>query len=93
MILCQNLEELHQTFHFSFRPDQNFLETICYFPMVYWMRGTIESLDDLLRCGITQASNVVIVNKESSNAHDEEILADCNTIVAVQTIFRSVTGE
>ena len=45
-------------------------------------------LDDLLRSGITQANNVVIVNKESSNALDEETLADCNTIVAVQTIFR-----
>ncbi|ELU15404.1 hypothetical protein CAPTEDRAFT_224554 [Capitella teleta] len=70
------------------KPDQNFLETICFFPMVYWMIGSIDSLDDLLRCGITQANNVVIVNKETSNALDEEILADCNTIVAVQTIFR-----
>ena len=46
------------------------------------------SLDDLLTAGITLADNVVIVNKESSNSMEEETLADCNTIVAVQTIFR-----
>ncbi|XP_064649247.1 potassium channel subfamily T member 2-like isoform X8 [Lineus longissimus] len=70
------------------RPDQSFLETICYFPLVYWMIGSIECLDDLLRAGITLADNVVIVNKESSNSQEEDYLADCNTIVAVQTIFR-----
>lgn len=46
------------------------------------------SLDDLLRAGINLADNIVIVNKESSNAGDEDTLADCNTILAVQTIFR-----
>ena len=48
------------------------------------------SLDDLLRAGITLADNVVVVNKESSNSAEEDYLADCNTIVAVQTIFRYV---
>lgn len=46
------------------------------------------SIDDLLRAGINLADNIVIVNKESSNSAEEETLADCNTIVAVQTIFR-----
>ncbi|CAE1270012.1 KCNT1 [Acanthosepion pharaonis] len=69
-------------------PDTSFLETICYFPLVYWMIGSIECLDDLLRAGINLADNVVIVNKESSNSAEEDTLADCNTIVAVQTIFR-----
>ncbi|XP_064616919.1 potassium channel subfamily T member 2-like [Liolophura sinensis] len=69
-------------------PDTSFLETICFFPMVYWMIGSIDCLDDLLRAGINLADNVVIVNKESSNSAEEETLADCNTIVAVQTIFR-----
>jgi len=46
------------------------------------------SLDDLLLAGINLADNIVIVNKESSNAGDEETLSDCNTIVAVQSIFR-----
>ena len=46
------------------------------------------SLDDMLRAGINLADNVVIVNKESSNSLEEDTLADCNTIVAVQTIFR-----
>nr|XP_022326615.1 potassium channel subfamily T member 2-like isoform X8 [Crassostrea virginica] len=74
-------------------PDSTFLETICHFPLVYWMIGSIEcegshSIDDLLRAGINMADNVVIVNKETSNSAEEETLADCNTIVAVQTIFR-----
>ncbi|XP_078326058.1 potassium channel subfamily T member 2-like isoform X2 [Crassostrea virginica] len=69
-------------------PDSTFLETICHFPLVYWMIGSIECIDDLLRAGINMADNVVIVNKETSNSAEEETLADCNTIVAVQTIFR-----
>jgi len=46
------------------------------------------SLDDLLRAGITLAENVVVVNKELSNSAEEDTLADCNTIVAVQTMFK-----
>ena len=48
----------------------------------------IFSIDDLLKAGINLADNVVVVNKETSNSAEEETLADCNTIVAVQTIFR-----
>jgi hypothetical protein len=48
----------------------------------------MHSLDDLLRAGITLAENVVVVNKEFSNAAEEDTLADCNTIVAVQTMFK-----
>jgi len=47
-------------------------------------------LDDLLLAGINLADNIVIVNKESSNAGEEDTLSDCNTIVAVQSIFRSL---
>ena len=57
----------------------------------YHHHGILESsfrLDDLLRAGINQADNVVIVNKEVNNSLEEDTLADCNTIVAVQTIFR-----
>lgn len=49
---------------------------------------SIFSLDDLLRAGITLAENVVVVNKELSNSAEEDTLADCNTIVAVQTMFK-----
>ncbi|XP_025832580.1 potassium channel subfamily T member 2 isoform X1 [Agrilus planipennis] len=69
------------------RPDIAFLDAISYFPLVYWMLGSIDSLDDLLRAGITLAENVVVVNKELSNSAEEDTLADCNTIVAVQTMF------
>ncbi|KAK7502655.1 hypothetical protein BaRGS_00006230 [Batillaria attramentaria] len=69
-------------------PEQAFLEMVSYFPLVYWMRGKIDCLDDLLRAGINYTENVVVVNKETSNSAEEDTLADCNTIVAVQTIFR-----
>ncbi|KAF3427333.1 hypothetical protein E2986_10652 [Frieseomelitta varia] len=68
-------------------PEIAFLDAVSYFPLVYWMRGTIDCLDDLLRAGITLAENVVVVNKELSNSAEEDTLADCNTIVAVQTMF------
>ena len=52
------------------------------------MIDIVFSLEDLLKAGINLADNVVIVNKETSNSKEDEFLADCNTIVAVQTIFR-----
>ncbi|XP_052746861.1 potassium channel subfamily T member 1 isoform X10 [Bicyclus anynana] len=70
------------------RPDIAFLDSISYFPLVYWMKGSIDCLDDLLRAGITLAENVVVVNKELSNSAEEDSLSDCNTIVAVQTMFK-----
>lgn len=70
------------------RPDVAFLDAISYFPLVYWMQGSIDCLDDLLRAGITLAENVVVVNKELSNSAEEDSLSDCNTIVAVQTMFK-----
>lgn len=54
------------------------------------MLGSIDCLDDLLRAGITLAENVVVVNKEISNSAEEDTLGDCNTIVAVQTMFKYV---
>lgn len=55
---------------------------------VYWMLGSIDCLDDLLRAGITLAENVVVVNKELSNSAEEDSLSDCNTIVSVQNMFK-----
>ncbi|XP_075166280.1 slowpoke 2 isoform X7 [Haematobia irritans] len=70
------------------RPDVAFLDALSYFPLVYWMLGSIDCLDDLLRAGITLAESVVVVNKELSNSAEEDSLSDCNTIVAVQTMFK-----
>ncbi|XP_022242333.1 potassium channel subfamily T member 1-like [Limulus polyphemus] len=70
------------------RPHQAFLDAISLFPLIYWMQGSIDYLDDLLRAGINLADSVVVVNKESSNSAEEDHLADCNTIVAVQTMFK-----
>ncbi|XP_076436844.1 potassium channel subfamily T member 2-like [Babylonia areolata] len=69
-------------------PEQAFLEMMSYFPLVYWMTGNIDCLEDLLRAGINFTENVVVVNRETSNSAEEDTLADCNTIVGVQTIFR-----
>ncbi|XP_059171970.1 potassium channel subfamily T member 2-like [Physella acuta] len=73
---------------FSRVPDSSFLAMISYFPLVYWMLGSIDCIEDLLKAGINLTENVVVVNKETSNSREEDTLADCNTIVSVQTIFR-----
>jgi hypothetical protein len=57
-------------------------------PQILCRSFIVFSLDDLLRAGITLAENVVVVNKEMSNSAEEDTLADCNTIVAVQTMFK-----
>ncbi|KAI4885497.1 hypothetical protein NFI96_033718, partial [Prochilodus magdalenae] len=69
-------------------PDAQFLETICWFPMVYYMIGSMDNLDDLLRCGVSFAANMVVVDKESTMSAKEDYMADAKTIVNVQTIFR-----
>ncbi|XP_066480847.1 potassium channel subfamily T member 2 isoform X4 [Tiliqua scincoides] len=45
-------------------------------------------LDDLLKCGVTFAANVVVVDKESTMSAEEDYMADAKTIVNVQTLFR-----
>ncbi|CAG2163005.1 unnamed protein product [Oppiella nova] len=70
------------------RPNPAFIDAISWFPLVYWMQGSIDNLDDLIRAGINLADSVVVVNKESTNSAEEDYLADCNTIVAVQTMFK-----
>ncbi|XP_036133321.1 potassium channel subfamily T member 2 isoform X1 [Molossus molossus] len=69
-------------------PDIHFLDAICWFPMVYYMVGSIDNLDDLLRCGVTFAANMVVVDKESTMSAEEDYMADAKTIVNVQTLFR-----
>ncbi|XP_075434946.1 potassium channel subfamily T member 1 isoform X3 [Ascaphus truei] len=69
-------------------PDNHFLEAISCFPMVYFMVGTIDNLDNLLQCGIIYADNLVVVDKESTMSAEEDYMADAKTIVNVQTMFR-----
>ncbi|XP_078506411.1 potassium channel subfamily T member 2-like, partial [Lissotriton helveticus] len=73
-------------------PEAHFLEAICWFPLVYYMVGSIDNLDDLLRCGVTFAANMVVVDKESSMIAEEDYMADAKTIVNVQTLFRLFPG-
>ncbi|EEB19234.1 conserved hypothetical protein [Pediculus humanus corporis] len=70
------------------RPDPAFLDALSYFPIVYWMLGSLDCLDDLVRAGIVLAETVVVVNKELCNSAEEDTLADCNTILSVQTMFK-----
>ncbi|XP_072421909.1 potassium channel subfamily T member 1 isoform X3 [Chiloscyllium punctatum] len=69
-------------------PENHFLEAICCFPMVYFMVGCIDNLDNLLQCGIIYADNLVVVDKESTMSAEEDYMADAKTIVNVQTMFR-----
>nr|DBA18201.1 TPA: hypothetical protein GDO54_016478 [Pyxicephalus adspersus] len=69
-------------------PDMHFLDAICWFPMVYYMVGCIDNLDDLLKCGVTFAADMVVVDKESTMSAEEDYMADAKTIVNVQTLFR-----
>ncbi|XP_071480068.1 potassium channel subfamily T member 2-like [Diadema antillarum] len=70
------------------RPDTCFLECIAAFPMVYYMIGNIDVLDDILRAGILQSDTVVVVDKESSKLAEEDYMADANQIVAAQYLFK-----
>ncbi|KAM5148315.1 potassium channel subfamily T member 2 isoform 3-T3 [Mantella aurantiaca] len=45
-------------------------------------------LDDLLKCGVTFAADMVVVDKESTMSAEEDYMADAKTIVNVQTLFR-----
>uniref|UniRef100_A0A674D1H8 Potassium channel subfamily T member 2-like n=1 Tax=Salmo trutta TaxID=8032 RepID=A0A674D1H8_SALTR len=69
-------------------PEPDFLEAICWFPMVFYTVGSIDNLDSLLRCGVTFADTMVVVDKESSMIAEEDYMADAKTIVNVQTLFR-----
>ncbi|XP_048846562.1 potassium channel subfamily T member 2 [Brienomyrus brachyistius] len=69
-------------------PEADFLEAICWFPMVFYSVGSIDNLDSLLRCGVTFADTMVVVDKESSMIAEEDYMADAKTIVNVQTLFR-----
>ncbi|KAJ3601216.1 hypothetical protein NHX12_032189 [Muraenolepis orangiensis] len=71
-------------------PEADFLEAICWFPMVFYTVGSMDNLDSLLRCGVTFADTMVVVDKESSMIAEEDYMADAKTIVNVQTLFRSV---
>jgi potassium channel subfamily T member 1 len=56
------------------------------------MKGSINSLEDLLKAGINEAESLIIVNKESrQSSNEEQALEDCKTILAVQYIFRHET--
>ncbi|XP_060085244.1 potassium channel subfamily T member 2-like [Ylistrum balloti] len=69
-------------------PDSLFLETIAKFPMVYWMKGSL-NVDDLLTAGVQKSSHLVVTNRECKDTVEtENVLVDSETIVAVQTVYK-----
>ncbi|XP_076456939.1 potassium channel subfamily T member 2-like isoform X3 [Babylonia areolata] len=71
------------------QPDSLFLETIAHFPLVFWMKGSLRSLDDLLKAGIHKAIHLVISNIGATHgASTEERLGDAETAVMVQKLTR-----
>ena len=58
--------------------------------MVYYLCGTCNSLDDLLRAGILWAHSVIILDRgvTSNSMADEEHMADSKQLIATETICR-----
>lgn len=70
-------------------PNEDFLMAVAHFPMLYYMIGTINSLDDLLKAGCLHADSIVVVGYRShGQVYDEDHMADASTIVDVQSIYR-----
>lgn len=73
----------------SREPDNMFLETIANFPLVFWMKGKLSSLDDLLKAGIRKALHLVICNIGAAHGKGtEDRWEDAETVVMVQKITR-----
>ncbi|RUS81211.1 hypothetical protein EGW08_011005 [Elysia chlorotica] len=72
---------------FQETPTRLFLETIAHFPLVFWMKGTLTSIDDLLVAGVNKAMHLVISHIDTDPT-GEENLSDAETIVTVQKISR-----
>ncbi|PFX29727.1 Potassium channel subfamily T member 1 [Stylophora pistillata] len=69
-------------------PSEDFLMAVCHFPMLYYILGNINSLDDLLKAGCLHADSIVVVGHRSDGQmYDEEHMADASTIVEVQSIY------
>ncbi|PKU45329.1 potassium channel subfamily t member hypothetical protein [Limosa lapponica baueri] len=68
-------------------PDMHFLDAICWFPMVYYMVGSIDKIS-LVKIVSWNTANMVVVDKESTMSAEEDYMADAKTIVNVQTLFR-----
>ncbi|KAI1716329.1 calcium-activated BK potassium channel alpha subunit domain-containing protein [Ditylenchus destructor] len=65
-------------------PCRSFLDMIAHFPDVFWMKGEMSNLDDLLNAGISTAEHLIILKEDTSV--EEEHLADCKVIISMQKI-------
>nr|XP_039272908.1 potassium channel subfamily T member 2-like isoform X1 [Styela clava] len=69
-------------------PEEQFVEAISCFPMVYYMLGNMNSLDSLLIAGVIRAHTIIIIDRMTSVYAEEEYMADSRQLVAAQTIFK-----
>uniref|UniRef100_A0A0N4ZT15 C2H2-type domain-containing protein n=1 Tax=Parastrongyloides trichosuri TaxID=131310 RepID=A0A0N4ZT15_PARTI len=67
-------------------PNPAFLDSISWFPMIYWMHGKISNLENLLKAGVCNANSIIVIKEGYTDV--EEHLADCSTIITVQKIHR-----
>uniref|UniRef100_T1JA21 Uncharacterized protein n=1 Tax=Strigamia maritima TaxID=126957 RepID=T1JA21_STRMM len=67
-------------------PTAAFADSLSWFPLVYWLKGSIQSLDDLLRAGIDVAGNIVVTNRDNFNEDDE--ISDTDTVLTVQKLIK-----
>ena len=76
------------TFLLYFSPTVDFLEAISCFPLVYWMQGTINNINTILKAGIMDSDTVIVVSPEKYAHIDDDSLTDCSNIVSVQNLYR-----
>lgn len=70
-------------------PEKSFIAMIAELPMVYFIIGSINSMNDMIRAGITMADNLVILSPSNLISTDiHESLVDAENIAAVHKIAR-----
>jgi potassium channel subfamily T protein 1 len=69
-------------------PNLEFLEAISCFPLIYWIQGTINNINTILKAGIMDSDTVIVVSPEKYAHIDDDSLTDCSNIVSVQNLYR-----
>lgn len=67
-------------------PEKRFLEAVSCFPNIYYVIGSVNNVDDLLRAGILCATSIVVARSYDS-VPSEDTMIDAGNIIALQKIF------
>lgn len=57
------------------------------------MKGSISNLSTILKAGIMDSENVIVVSPEKHAKIDDDSLTDCSNIVSVQNLYRSAIQD